>query len=149
GRAPVTGTEWEFENALAAQKQRGAPDLLAYRKQTDPIVSLKDKAAKAFAEEQWEKLDALWSRWFVDRGQFRAAFSEFADLDSFEANLESDLRKLIEARITALRDANQAGPAPVWLLGSPFRGLDAYRFEHAPIFFGRSAMTKAAVEQVT
>jgi WD40 repeat protein/energy-coupling factor transporter ATP-binding protein EcfA2 len=149
GRAPVTGTEWEFEDALAAQKRRGAPDLLAYRKQADPVVSLKDSAAMAAAKEQWDRLEAFWSRWFVDRGQFRAAFSDFAGLDAFEAKLESDLRKLIEARITALCDANQAGPAPVWLSGSPFRGLDAYRFEHAPIFFGRSAMIKAAVEQVT
>jgi hypothetical protein len=32
GRVPVTGTEWEFEDALAVQRHRGAPDLLAYRK---------------------------------------------------------------------------------------------------------------------
>ena len=149
GRVPVTGTEWEFEDALAAQKRRGAPDLLAYRKQADPVVSLKDNAAMAAAKEQWDRLEAFWSRWFVDRGQFRAAFSDFTDLDGFEAKLESDLRKLIEARITSMRDANQAGPSPVWLSGSPFRGLDAYHFDHAPIFFGRSAMTKATVELVT
>jgi WD40 repeat protein len=149
GRVPVTGTEWEFEDALAAQKQRGAPDLLAYRKQADPVISLRDKAAKAAAEAQWEKLDAFWTRWFVDRGQFRAAFNDFTDLDGFEAKLESDLRKLIEARIAALRHAGQGEPAAVWHAGSPFRGLDSYRFEHAPIFFGRSATTRAAVEQLT
>src|ERR1700685_397051 len=53
GRVPVTGTEWEFEHALAAQKLRGAPDLLAYRKQADPVVSLKDEAAMAAAKQQW------------------------------------------------------------------------------------------------
>jgi WD40 repeat protein len=149
GRVPVTGTEWEFEDALAAQKQRGAPDLLAYRKQVDPVVSLRDKAAKAAAEAQWEKLDTFWSRWFVDRGEFRAAFSDFTDLDGFEEKLERDLRALIERRIGALRQAGEGEPAPAWHGGSPFRGLDSYRFEHAPIFFGRSAMTRAAVEQVT
>ena len=149
GRVPVTGTEWEFEDALAGQKRRGAPDLLAYRKQADPVVSLKDDTAMAAAKEQWDRLEAFWQHWFVDRGEFRAAFSDFSDLDGFEAKLESDLRKLIEARIEALRQTDEGAPARVWLAGSPFRGLDSYRFEHAPIFFGRTAMTKAAVEQVT
>jgi hypothetical protein len=147
GRVPVTGTEWEFEDALASQKRRGAPDLLAYRKQADPIVSLKDKAAKALAEDQWDKLEAFWSCWFTNRGEFRAAFNAFANLDEFEARLEHDLKSLIERRIERSRAAEQGAPAPTWYAGSPFRGLESYWFEHAPIFFGRSAMIKAAVEQ--
>jgi hypothetical protein len=147
GRVPVTGTEWEFEDALAAQKRRGAPDLLAYRKQADPTVSLKDKAAKTLAEEQWDRLEVFWTRWFVNRGQFRAAFNEFADLDGFEVKLESDLKSLIEKWIEAFRATEQNAPVATWYESSPFRGLESYRIEHAPIFFGRSAMIKAAVEQ--
>src|SRR5882672_4389342 len=30
-RAPVTGTEWEYEEALQAARSRGAPDILAFR----------------------------------------------------------------------------------------------------------------------
>jgi WD40 repeat protein len=149
GRVPVTGTEWEFEDALAGHQKRGAPDLLAYRKQADPVVSLKDRSAKAAAEEQWDKLDAFWNRWFVNRGEFRAGFSEFSSLDEFEDKLEQNLRSLFDRRVQALRDQNEGAPAPVWTQGSPFRGLESYRFEHAPIYFGRSAVTKIAVEQLT
>jgi len=148
GRVPVTGTEWEFEDALAAQRKRGAPDLLVYRKQIDPRVSLKDKAAKTLAEEQWDRLESFWSHWFLNRGQFRAGFSEFVDLDGFETKLESDLKRLIERRIEALRSLEGTGSPAPWYEGSPFRGLESYRFEHAPIFFGRNAMIKTAVEQL-
>lgn len=149
GRVPVTGTEWEFEDALAAQRAHGAPDLLAYRKQADPTVSLRDMAAKAAAEQQWDKLNGFWDRWFVNQGEFRAAFREFIHLDEFEEKAESDLRRLIERRIQALADQNQSVTGRTWHTGSPFRGLDTYHFEHAPIFFGRNILTKTAVEQLT
>jgi hypothetical protein len=149
GRTPVTGTEWEFEDALAAQKMRGAPDLLAYRKATDPTAPLRDKDAKLAAEDQWDKLETFWNRWFVNQGQFLAAFSAFSDLDAFEAKLEADLRSLIERRIRSLIETEQGAVAATWLEGSPFRGLEAYRFEHEAVFFGRSSVTKVAVEQLS
>src|SRR5580700_5572499 len=31
GRAPVTGTEWEYEEALKVAREKKAPDLLAFR----------------------------------------------------------------------------------------------------------------------
>jgi len=34
GRVPVTGTEWEFEDALAGTRLKGSPDLLVDRKST-------------------------------------------------------------------------------------------------------------------
>jgi WD40 repeat protein len=146
GRSPVTGTEWEFESALAAQKQRGGvPELLAYRKTTDPVVSLKDKAAKVLAEDQWEKIEAFWSRHFVSRGQYHAAFSEFTTLDSFESKFESDVRQLIERRIQRFQDVSKPTTS-VWLKGSPFRGLETFRFEDAPIFFGRTQAATNTVE---
>ena len=33
-------------------------------------------------------------------------------------------------------------------MGSPFRGLDAYEFQHAPIFYGRDAAARQAIEQL-
>ena len=93
GRVPVTGTEWEFESALEAQRDKGAPDILAYRKTADPTVSLKDRAAKAAAEEQWDEARGFlespfyqswhlqsgvqrirWPRWL--RGQARKRFAQ-------------------------------------------------------------------------
>jgi hypothetical protein len=148
GRVPVTGTEWEFEAALAAHKQRGVPDLLAYKKKAPPKAEYASEADLEELGRQLQKFGAFWSRHFVDHGEFRAAFGEFENLDGFEAKLEGDLRRLIERRIAALQAQPDKAVSPTWLKGSPFRGLEIYRFEHAPIFFGRSEATKTAVEQL-
>jgi hypothetical protein len=44
GRVPVTGTEWEFEDALRARQQKGAPDLLAYKKDIPPRAEYSSEA---------------------------------------------------------------------------------------------------------
>ena len=41
---------------------------------------------------------------FPHRGMFRAAFSEFSDVDALAQKIESDLRRLIELRIAAIRE---------------------------------------------
>ena len=58
------------------------------------------------------------------------------------------LRRLVERPVAGLsNDTHKGGPA-TWLTGSPFRGLETYRFEHAPIYFGRAEATKTAVEHL-
>src|SRR5262249_5828451 len=61
------------------------------------------------------------------------------------AALEGSLRKLIERRIKAAATSGDA--EPTWL-GNPFRGLQAYEFEHAAIFFGRDTLIAQAARQL-
>lgn len=147
GRVPVTGTEWEFENALQANKTKGVPDLLAYRKIAKPRMEFGSEAEAIELGRQFKLLSAFWDHYFFNKGEFHAAFWEFADLVSFEQRLDSDLRKLIGRRIATLHHDVGNLIAPTWSKGSPFRGLETYRFEHAHIFFGRNDATKTAVER--
>ncbi len=141
-----SGTEYEFEDAVAAHRRHGRPDLLVYRKTADPVVSLKDKKALLEKLSQKEALDAFFSKWFQNEaeGTLIAAFHPFEHSSDFEELLESHLRKLIKRR---LPDEEAGGEAPtatvLWREGSPFRGLQVFCFEHAPVFFGR---TKAVGE---
>lgn len=148
GRAPVTGTEWEYEAAMAANLTKGVPDLLAYKKKASPRAEFRTAADVAELGRQLERLETFWARHFVDRGEIRAAFAEFDDLESFELKLEHDLRRLIERRVGQAASKAVASASATWLTGSPFRGLETYLFEHAPIFFGRSDATKTAVENL-
>jgi tetratricopeptide (TPR) repeat protein len=141
-----SGTEYEFEEAVAAHKRQGRPELLVYRKMADPVVSLKDTKALLEKLRQKEALDAFFSKWFQDEaeGTLVAAFHPFESSSDFEELLDAHLRKLIERRLPEEEPAAATPVATVqWREGSPFRGLHAFSFEHAPVFFGR---TKAVGE---
>jgi len=147
GRAPVTGTEWEFEDAKAAALSGGAPDLLVYRKTVERLIPIRETKERAEAEAQWTALQEFWCRHFEDRGQYKSAFSTFDSLKTFEEKLEAHLRNLIEATIARQDSAVEGRHAVSWF-DNPFRGLAAYRFEDAPIFFGRGRAITKCVEQL-
>ena len=145
GRAPVTGAEWEYEEALKAAREKQAPDLLAFRNISPTPIDPRDPEAQTQAIAQLSALNAFWTRHFVDKGVFLAAYDEYRTLEEFARRLEESLRRLIERRIKALAAGDSR--EPIWL-GDPFRGLAAYEFEHAPIFFGRDAAVTHATEQL-
>jgi hypothetical protein len=144
GRSPVTGTEWEYEEALQAARSHGAPDILAFRNVSPAPIDPRDVEARARSIAQLDALDAFWKRHFADRGIFLAAYDEYRTLEEFARRLEESLRKLIERRIAG--ETGLSGGA-IWS-GAPFRGLAAYEFEHAAIFFGRDGAVAKAAEQL-
>jgi WD40 repeat protein len=146
GRAPVTGTEWEFEDALTANRSTGAPDILAFRNVSPASIDTRDLAAQARSLEQLSALNNFWRMHFADRGLFLGAYDEYRTLEEFAEHLERSLRKLILRRVAEL-DATQGASPPTWS-GIPFRGLEPYEFEHAPIFFGRDNLIAKSAEQL-
>jgi tetratricopeptide (TPR) repeat protein len=143
-----SGTEWEFEDAYASFKETGKPDLMVYRKMTEPIIDLHDEAAAQEKLRQKKALDEFIDRWFGNAAEgFKAAFHGFTDADEYETTLDAHLRKLIRERIPE-RVADDAGASIQikWFKGSPYRGLEAFDFEHAPVYFGRTKAIGAVKE---
>jgi len=135
-----SGTEWEFEDALQAWRKNKIPDLMVYRKTAEPHASMSDEAALLQRLQQKKALDAFIDRWFGNpTDSFRAAFHAFDSPDTFETLLENHLRKLIQEHLPQQQTVEGDAPIPIrWHRGSPFRGLEAFDFEHAPVFFGRT-----------
>ena len=104
-RSPVTGTEWEFEEALQAAKERGAPDLLVYRSQKPTPVDSGDPEHREQQLQQLAALDGFWKRHFAKEGVFIGAYTAFSSDVEFATASENHLRKLIEKRIAALGSA--------------------------------------------
>lgn len=140
GTRYASGTEFEFEDALAGFRTRGTPDLLVYRKTAEPMVSLLDSGLLMEKLEQRRALDAFVERWFHDAadGSLRAAFHPFDGPGRFEALLERHLRSLVLRRHPKAISGEGSAPRVLWQRGSPFRGLEPFDLEHADVFFGRT-----------
>ncbi|WP_103762694.1 PQQ-binding-like beta-propeller repeat protein [Roseovarius confluentis] len=143
-----SGTEFEFEDAFEALKRTGRPDLLVYRKMSEPLISLANDVEAEERLRQKRALDGFIQKWFHDQdGSLMAAFHSFGNSAEFEDAFEMHLDKLIQRRLRDMGldpDAAAAmaadlgtGDAPDWE-GSPFRGLETFEFEHAPVFYGRT-----------
>ncbi|HEV8331277.1 MAG TPA: tetratricopeptide repeat protein [Steroidobacteraceae bacterium] len=134
-----SGTEYEFEEAMEGFRKNGKPDLLVYRRTAPPSVRLDDERDLMERLAQKKKLEEFVDKWFHDRtaGTLVAAFHPFESPGDFEILLENHLRRLIERQLPRSA-AGTSEARDVWKKGSPFRGLAAFEFEHAPVFFGRT-----------
>jgi predicted ATPase len=146
GRTPVTGTEWEYEDALKSARENGVPDLLVFRNTSNASINTQNPEERSEAVAQLAALDTFWKLHFYDGSSFRYAFDQYETLDQFAERLEQTLRKVIEQRVKTL-SVDEQRARPIWLT-DPFRGLEPYEFEHAPIFFGRDAQITKASEQL-
>ncbi len=92
-------------------------------------------------------LERFVTRWFRNEadGTLKGAFHRFATPADFEDLLEAHLTQLAESFVPP--GVARHSRAPTWLGRSPFRGLQAFEPEHAPVFFGRTAATASRARE--
>jgi formylglycine-generating enzyme required for sulfatase activity len=140
----VSGTEWEFEDALKSHRERNSPEILMYRKVAKATVDLDDPSNARERLEQKERVDAFFRKWFADpeRGNPTAASWSFADAAQFEEMLEDHLRALVGRRIGG-------GTVARAHRDNPYRGLLSFELEDAAFFFGRNRARNELREVLT
>jgi hypothetical protein len=137
-----SGTEYEFEHALAGYERAGRPEIIFYLKTADVQLSVRDHEKR---KQQTADLDAV--NGFVERrfrnvdGTFKSAYREFENTARFEDQFEQHVRDWIRRRV---RDVELSGDQQ-WT-GSPFRGLQPFDFEHALIYCGRTGLITEVID---
>ncbi len=98
GSRYLSGSEFEFEDAMAGFRESGKPDLLIYRKTAEISVPLTNKEEVYSRIEQKERLEQFVKNWFMtkDGESYTGAFHVFNDAEHFDDMLLGHLRKLLE-----------------------------------------------------
>jgi energy-coupling factor transporter ATP-binding protein EcfA2 len=140
GNAPGSGTEYEIAWALNhANKHRGAPRLHVYRNCSKPTPPLEPKEEREAFGRQWDSLQEFFARWEKNsEGNLAGTSSSYHNLQEFEELFREHFRDFLVGRLDQeVGEKTLSRKVRRWK-SSPFRGLNMFDFEHAPIFHGRT-----------
>ena len=141
----MTGTEWEFVDAVATS-DAGGPEVLVYQKTAPRMVDITNAEATQVAVEDRQRLEHFFRTHFYNPdGSFRRAFRQFDSDRVLRELVETQLRKLLNRRISAERGAI-AGMSD-WR-ESPFRADAPYALRDEPVFVGRETETRELVARL-
>ncbi len=140
GSEPCSGTEHEIAWALdRASKNRGVPSLHVYRNCSQPVPPLEPKEEREVFVQQWDSCQEFFAHWEKNsEGSFAKAFHNYRNLQEFEELFREHFRDFLAGRVDqGIGQEVLSREVRRWK-SSPFRGLNVFDFEHAPIFHGRT-----------
>ncbi|MGH8509107.1 MAG: SUMF1/EgtB/PvdO family nonheme iron enzyme, partial [Gammaproteobacteria bacterium] len=141
GTPYLSGTEWEYLNALKGFRARGKPAVWVYRRAGAPNVPANDPD-RQLKLEQWDRLERFFSQFTNPDGSLAGGINYYKAPDDFRRQFEGHLRDRLDKLLETLPDLDRARAAeastaaPRWT-ESPYPGLAAFSPEQSPIFFGR------------
>ncbi len=142
----MTGTEWEFVDAVRESARTGTPEVLVYKKTAPRMVDVNNAEATREALADRHRLEEFFrTHFFNPDGSFSRAFRQFGNDRTFRELLETQLRKLLNRRISAER--RLASVAGDWR-GSPFRVGNPFELIDDRVFTGRETETRELVTRL-
>ena len=140
GSAPGSGTEYEIAWALDhAGENRGVPQLRVYRNCSKPTPPLEPKEERDAFIRQWDSLQEFFWHWETNsEGNFVGTFNNYCNLQEFEELFREHFRNFLKAQVDQETGQKLLSRKVRRWKSSPFRGLNVFDFEHAPIFHGRT-----------
>jgi len=154
GTTYVSGTEWEYENAIESARKTGSPLVLVFRRTEIPEIKLNDSERKQKIE-QYERVETFFSAFRNPDGTWKQGYNEYASPDIFRQDLERFLKILIKQLLEQPTPSSNPQPqqaqqseSAFWN-GSPFPGLRSFTPEDSPIFFGRGRETDELIKRLS
>ena len=149
GKRYLSGTEWEYHNAMKGYQDQGKPGVWVYRRRQVSSPALDDPGYDAIMCHR-KKLQSFFSAFYNKDGSLAGGVNKYESPDQFHRKFEGHLRDRLERFLQSLtpQSDNQTKPKRCWR-GSPYPGLAAFTPEQAPIFFGRGLEIDQLFDQIT
>ena len=148
GSGPTSGTEYEIGWALdQAGRNRGVPRLHVYRNCSEPTPPLEPKEEREVFLRHWDSLQEFFAHWEKNSEEsFSGRCNNYRDLQEFEELFRGHFRDFLRGQLDQKTGEKlQRTKVRRWK-SSPFRGLNFFDFEHAPIFHGRTRAIGGVLE---
>ncbi|MCU0482003.1 MAG: ATP-binding protein, partial [Anaerolineae bacterium] len=137
GREYLSGTHYEYKEALGGYEQHGKPTVWLYRCSEEPIIKLTDPKREEKIT-QFDRVDAFFKQFMDEEGRYLAGVNVY--------NTHPDFKGLFKAQLETYLRYIRNQPKPVITppldkpkIDVPYKGLRALRAEDVPIFFGRTS----------
>lgn len=122
GSRYLSGTEWEYWNAMQAFRVHGKPRIWMYHRSAEPMVHLGDPHLSE-KREQWQRLQSFLGMIRNPDGSIAHGLNSYLDAADFRRQLESHLRHELE------RFLREAVAPPVTASTNPTTPLHAVQTE--------------------
>jgi formylglycine-generating enzyme required for sulfatase activity len=155
GSRYLSGTEWEYLNALKAAEKNGEPAILVYHR-TEKIILDPDDPDRGLKLEQWDQVKQFFQSFTNPDGSIKRGYNSYRKPDEFKEQLHLHLRAVVRDILDSkpsapatpsVSPAHAVSSPPLWP-DSPFPGLRAFTPDDAPIFFGRGQETDGLVDKL-
>jgi WD40 repeat protein/serine/threonine protein kinase len=148
GSEATSGTEYEIGWALQhATKNRGVPRLHVYRNCSEPMPPLEPKEEREVFLRHWDSLQEFFAHWEKNGEEsFSGKCNNYRDLQEFEELFRGHLRGFLRGQLDQRTGQKLLSRKVRRWKSSPFRGLNFFDFEHAPIFHGRTRAIGGVLE---
>jgi formylglycine-generating enzyme required for sulfatase activity len=148
GSRYLSGTEWEYLDAVDGCRKTGAPSVWLYRRDQVPNPDFEDPDYEE-KKTQWGQVKVFFSSLVNDDDSIKGGVNSYQAPDDFRRLFEQHLRDQLTGLLVTAGNhegraeptTDEAPPQPPQWTDDPYPGLDAFVAEQAPIFFGRGRET--------
>ncbi|MBK9750840.1 MAG: SUMF1/EgtB/PvdO family nonheme iron enzyme [Chloroflexi bacterium] len=147
-REYLSGTHYEYSEALQGYLKAGKPTLWLYRCAEEPLISLKDPK-RAEKNHQFDQVDQFFKQFQDSQGRYTGGVNEYSTHAEFKSLFEGQLLTYLRHMRDNPRPIDGLHPKRTILPDIiPYRGLTALDEGDAPIFFGRDSEALEVLSRV-